>query len=266
MIRVDLQYVFQLAVYLEPLGSLPSADVTYGDVFIPLVEGERALSVLVASAVYSPYLRSSSPLGQEVLNFIKALTDKHDLNKQVTGVELWRIRDSYSRYKIALMAEFATLESFFVTQKGAFDTVTLVRFGEMLFPLELGKKVPEAMYDAREAAKCLAYEVPTASGFHIFRVVESVLRRYYSVSTGGAAAPKVRTIAVYVNALRIAKVGDEKILAALKQLADFYRNPLVHPETVLVIEEAVGIYGLARTAVAAMLAVLPDAPVTTTSA
>jgi hypothetical protein len=51
------------------------------------------------------------------------------------------------------------------------------------------------------------------------------LRKYYSHVTGGAAAPKVRSLGVYITALKKAGKGDEKILAALKQMTDLHRNP-----------------------------------------
>ena len=132
-----------------------------------------------------------------------------------------------------------------------------------MFPADLVTKVSEAVFDAKEAGKCLAYEVPTACGFHVFRVTESVLRKYYAHVTGGAAPPKVRSLGVYVNALKATKKGDEKILAALKQMTDLHRNPLIHPETVLTVDEAIAIFGIARSAITAMLSALPVVPPTT---
>ena len=79
------------------------------------------------------------------------------------------------------------------------------------------------MFDAQQAAKCLAYDVATACGFHAFRVTESVLRRYWTHETGGTAHPKVRTLGVYIAALMRAGAGDPKVLAALKQLNELHR-------------------------------------------
>jgi hypothetical protein len=140
---------------------------------------------------------------------------------------------------------------------------SLLLAGETLFPNDLGTKVPEAMIDVREAAKALAYEIPTACGFHTFRVTESVLRRYYAQVTGGKAQPKVRNIGVYLNALKLANAGDEKIRAALKQMSELHRNPLIHPDVVLTTDEAIATLGIARSVITAMLAVLPVQPPTT---
>ena len=85
----------------------------------------------------------------------------------------------------------------------------------------------------QEAGKSLAFELPTAAGFHIFRATESVLRRYYDHVTSGKVPPKVRSIAIYVRQLRIAKCAEEIILATLEQMAKLHRNPLIHPEVAL---------------------------------
>jgi hypothetical protein len=142
---------------------------------------------------------------------------------------------------------------------------SLLIVGESLFPLDLAIKVPEAIVDAREAAKALCYEVPTACGFHIFRATESVLRKYYTHVTEGKAAPKVRSIGVYLSALKQSAKGDQKILASLKQMTDLHRNPLIHPEVVLTTEEAIATLGIARSVITAMLVVLPAQPPTTSS-
>ncbi|MEC5325889.1 hypothetical protein [Aurantimonas sp. A3-2-R12] len=134
-----------------------------------------------------------------------------------------------------------------------------------MFPVDLGVKVPESIFDAREAGKCLAYENSTAAGFHVFRVLESVLRRYYVQETEGKAPPKVRNIAVYVNAMKQAGKGDQKTLFLLKEISDRFRNPLIHPDVVLSTDDAIAIYGLVRTAVTEMLKPLPAEPPTTTS-
>jgi hypothetical protein len=83
--------------------------------------------------------------------------------------------------------------------------------------------------------------------------------------TGGVAAPKVRNLGVYLNALKQAGKGDPKVLGALKQMADLHRNPTIHPETVLTVDEAIAILGIAQSVVSTMLVRLPDVPPTTSS-
>lgn len=264
MLRLSLPYIFELAEQLDGLARLPDEDVTLDAVYVPLIIGAGAIQGLTTS-VYAPYLRSSYPLSQNLLARINTETAK-TLPDKVDRWALWNIRHTHGRYKTVLLAEFGSFNTYLVTQHGGYDMYSLLAAGETIFPTDLGMKVPEAVIDAREAARALAYEVSTACGFHAFRVTESVLRRYYSHVTGGAAPPKVRSIGVYLNALKQSKKGDEKILAALKQMTDLHRNPLIHPEVVLTTEESIATLGIARSVITAMLAVLPIQPPTTTTA
>ncbi len=54
--------------------------------------------------------------------------------------------------------------------------------------------------------------------------------------------------------------------ASLQQLARLHRNPIIHPEVILTVDEAITILGIVRSVIGAMLAVLPDVPPTTGSA
>src|ERR1700730_14377260 len=64
---------------------------------------------------------------------------------------------------------------------------------------------------------------------------------------------KVRNIGVYISAMRRAAVGDEIILASMEQLTKLHRNPLVHPDVVLTLDEAISTLGMAKSVVSAML-------------
>jgi hypothetical protein len=250
---------------LEPLASLPVGRVVkYGEIFLPLASAEASLNTLITSSLFSAYLRSSQVLSRQLLSAIQSHTGQvGDFDRELGLYDLWSVKNLYEQYKVALLAELGSFNAYFVTAKGGFDMYSLLISGELLFPLDLATKVPEAIVDVREAAKALCYEVTTACGFHIFRATESVLRKYYGHVTGGAAPPKVRNIGVYLNALKQAGKGDPKILASLKQMTDLHRNPLIHPEVVLTLEESIATLGIARSVVTAMLAVLPVQPPTT---
>ena len=264
VIRISLPYIFELANSLELLSRLPDEDVPFQDIFFDLFQAENTLRSLIQSSLFSPYLRVSFQLAQTMMGAIQRETgpDK-TYTRTIARYELWVIKNSYAQYRTALLAELGSLNSYFVTQKGGYDTVTLLMFGENLFPADLVSKVPEAIVDAKEAAKCLAFEMSTACGFHAFRATESVLRRYHAHVTGGAAPPKLRTLGVYIKSLTSSGHGDPKVLAALKQMTDLHRNPIAHPEAILTTEEAISILGVARSAIGAMLAALPVIPPTT---
>jgi hypothetical protein len=266
MIRISLSYIFELAAKLEPLERLPSQDTPFLNVWQALFMAQSTLDELYNATPYAPFMRSSATVAADLLGSLRKETLNQDFNRQINRFTFLSIQTQYHRYKIVLQADLSVLNAYFVTQKGGFDTVSLLAFGENLFPFELSQKVPEALFDAREAGKCLAYELPTACGFHVFRATESVLRKYYAQVAQSKALPKIRSIGVYLKRMATAKVGDEKIIFALGQMADLYRNPLIHPDAVLTQEEAIGVFGLARSAIAGMLAALPIIPPTTSTA
>jgi hypothetical protein len=263
VIRIALPYVFNYSANIEPLRNIFEQETDLLSIYGTLLQAQNAIETF-NSSMYSIYLFSSRPAADALLSHLRQITTE-SISENITQYEIWQIKYVYNDYRIAFNAELATLNTYFVTHKLPFDVRALLEVGESLFPIELANKVPEAVTDAREAGKCLAYEAPTAAGFHLFRVLESVLRRYYANVTGGAAAPKQRNIAVYINALRQAKKGDERILSVVKQISDLHRNPLSHPEAILSTDEAIAAAGIVRSAVTLMLAVLPTPLTTTTS-
>lgn len=265
MIRFSLPYALELGARLEAIALLPDTDLNYADVWLTVFNAESTVETMHQSSIFSPYLRSSSELARKLLSALAEIKYKaSNVQHMFYSWEITSLKLAANNYKIAVLAELGSADTYFVTRKGGFDTMSLLLSGEVLFPLDLGQKVPEALYDTKEAAKCLAYDVPNACGFHLFRALEAVVRRYHAYVTGGSAPPKVRSLGVYIASLVKSGKGDPKIVATLKQMNDLHRNPLIHPEATLSNEEALTVLGVARSAVAAMLAVLPVPPATTT--
>ncbi len=265
VIRISLPYLFSLANALEPLKSIKAGEARMSAGWKVFTAREH-LDDLLNSSVYAPAMRASRQLGNQLLAILNSI-NLNDFDKPMEPLEAFRIENGYSQYKIALLAELGVAPAYFVVPKPPFDTAILLEVGELLLPSELALKAPEAVFDAREAGKCLAFEVGTAAGFHILRAAESVVRRYYAdVITASASQPKVRNLMTYVRRMQKQGVGDPKILSSLEQIVNLHRNPLIHPEDVLTVGEAIALVGIVRSAISAMLAVLPDVPLTTSTA
>lgn len=262
MIRASLPYIYRLAVSLEPAGNI-KLGAKFGDLFVELFIAQSALEGFLTSSIYTPYLRSSGPSGAILLAELKKQTDKTDFERVLDPGEISTLTYNFNTFRTALHAELETLMSYLVRQKGGYDTLSLLQYGEVLFPMELAQKVPEAIFDLRESGKCLAFELNTAAGFHVFRATEAVLRKYYTHVTNGAALPKIRNLGVYLHAMKMANAGNAKVRAAVSQMVNLHRNPLIHPEDVLTTTEAMAIFGLAHSAISAMLDELPVPPLTT---
>lgn len=153
-----------------------------------------------------------------------------------------------------LNSELSVQPTYFMFPKQAYDIETLLIDDTKLFSEECrGSFTEKEKYDIDQAAKCLVFEVPTAAAFHMLRATESVIRRYYAQVVGTLPAPKSRNWGVYLVQLRRCG-GDAKVLAVLEEIKDLYRNPIIHPETQVEMEEALSLVGVAETAISAMIA------------
>ncbi len=264
---ISAPYLFVAASILDKLKELPEAGAPIEDVAPPLIGAHQTMIELHApQSFYQRGLRSAYQSAEFLVEAINSETADLTPGRIISARAISTIKNRYEQYRAALLGALSAMGFFLVTQKGSYEVLTLLTEGERLYPEDLRVKVPEATFDAQQAGKCLAYDVATACGFHAFRVTESVVRRYWSFTTGGAAHPKVRSLGVYIAAFTRAGVGDPKVIAALKQMNELHRNPLIHPEAALTADEAINILGLSRSAVAAMLVHLPDVPQTTTTA
>src|SRR5574340_875955 len=147
---------------------------------------------------------------------------------------------------------------FLIIKQRGYDTMDLIFRGHLLFPPELSQKVPEAVEDVKQATKCIAFELPTAAGFHLHRANESVLHRYYDAVSKGAARPDGRNIGDYLRAMREKNVGSDMVLSTLDTLKNLHRNPLIHPEHTLdTVDDAIALLGSVHAAVVHMLKEIP---------
>jgi hypothetical protein len=70
---------------------------------------------------------------------------------------------------------------------------------------------------------------------------------------GTLPAKKSRNWGVYITNLR--KCGaEQKIVSALEEMKELYRNPIIHPETQIEMDEALSLVGIAETVISAMIA------------
>ncbi len=119
-------------------------------------------------------------------------------------------------------------------------------------------KVPAAIKDVQESTKCIAFELPSAAAFHLHRANEATLAAYFDVVSGGAKPPRQKTMGAYLKRMRDLGVGHAKVLAALDQLRDLHRNPVMHPQDFLKdTDEAISLMGAIRAAMTEMLKVIP---------
>ena len=164
-----------------------------------------------------------------------------------------------------LLAELQTKAAYFVPQQGIYQTGDLIDRAEFTLPEETRSKLaPNVLNDLREAGRCLAFGVATASGFHMMRAVETVVWAYsQTVDVSGTVKKpsKSQTWGAYTKYL--AKSSDAKVKevhALLQQLKDNHRNLIMHPEKVLSPNDAFRLFEEGQSAIITVADRLPALP------
>jgi hypothetical protein len=153
-----------------------------------------------------------------------------------------------------LESELAVQQVYYLTQKRAFNLDLLIADATAIFSEEVRAGMDaDEQYNIVQAGMCLAFEVPTAAAFHVFRAAEAVMRRYYVAVVGTIPAKKVRNWGAYLKNLQVHGGADPKILHSLEQIKDLYRNPTIHPETRYTPEQALSLVGLAENLISSMI-------------
>jgi len=162
-------------------------------------------------------------------------------------------------FETILSAELQTLATYRVTEKGIYSTSGLIDNAENMLPESIKIKISkDVVEELRQSGRCLAFDVPTASGFHILRATEAVLHEYYLIVCKPKTEAKLDSWAAYLAELR--KYPDldvTKVVAILQQIKDQDRNLIMHPEIVLSPDDAFALFEIAKGAIMAMADKLP---------
>lgn len=255
-------YLFELGGQLTPLTKLTWNNTTWASAHYPVLVAQGAIGALLNQSVYQ--LRTSRQDGVDLLaqldNFAQQVPNDPARHHEIVPTFIvWPLIEKANQFLTVLRAELGVTPMFYVSPRHNADMAGYINFGHLCFPPELAGKVPEAIPDAQQAARCIAYDLPTAAGFHLHRANESVLRRYFDHVAGAENRPDTRNMGDYLNKLRDLKKGDKKVLAALRDLKDLHRNPLMHPEEhIASIDDAISLMGGVRQAMSLMLKELPE--------
>jgi hypothetical protein len=112
--------------------------------------------------------------------------------------------------------------------------------------------------EVRQAGRCLAFDIPTAAAFHIIRATESVIREYYQLILGSLPKMKMRNWGAYIRNLQTSGKADAGVIAILNHIKETYRNPILHPESVVSLEESQIIVSLCASAITQMVLKISD--------
>jgi hypothetical protein len=193
MQRIDAGYVYELGDTVRCLRQFRfRQDVQTYEIWAPLNKARQKVSEFLTNSVYVQNLRTVHPSANGFIQQADALLGRI-INQNmtvVTSLDLHPLMEAFDRFEPVLASELSSLTTYLVQPKGAYDVAILVETGERMFPVSLARKAPEAVFDAQQGSKALAFELWTAAAFHFHRANESVLRRYFDQVAGAEKRPK----------------------------------------------------------------------------
>jgi hypothetical protein len=151
---------------------------------------------------------------------------------------------------------------FSVEKKGIYQTEDLIDHADEHLPESArGRIQPQAKTDLIAAGRCLAFNIPTASAFHVWRALEIVFGAYYVSMTGKTfvEANIRRNWGEYLTAL--GKAGaDQKIIGNLDHIRSEYRNPVMHPNVNVTADEAFSLLGIGFSSITQVMQAIETQP------
>lgn len=232
--------------------------MTINDIFLKLFQARLALKGQVTEEFFSPSLkRSASAVLQAIYDLGWPDSDSVRVETE-TPIAEWQLnwlKHKARDFEIVLANELPGLATYVVSPKGIFSTDDLITNAELQIPEKHRSALSaKAIEDIRQAGKCLAFELSTASAFHMWRAVESMMDNYHEALTGKSFADSgiTRNWGKYIPALEEAN-AEKKITVFLDHIRQEYRNPISHPDVTLELDEAFGLFAPAISVIGQML-------------
>jgi hypothetical protein len=256
--KLNLNDMYTFGRRVNPLVNIKSDDFV----------GPHAFELWFARLALLDWIKDESPLLSTSRRAARALIDAIDL---IVSRDVMQIIDvpkdmRFEWHADALTTTLGEMEHVFghdmpdiaayvVSQKGIYRTDDLIANADQQLTPAARNSLPEqACFDLRQAGKCLAYELPTAATFHLWRSVETVMKHLYAALTKQTfdEAGVASSWGAYIQALK--KAGaDAKVTVFLDHIRSEYRNPQTHPDAQITIDEAQQLFGVATSSIDQMM-------------
>lgn len=263
MQKIDPAFLFEMGDQLKAVATV-NRETPPADAYFKLSSARTAVEQISRASVYSHLLRSpcqtaAAQLTNHLHEMTKTILGMEDLeNGKLDYVQVLKLHGLYTKFETLFVGELQASAVYLVQPKGGYDTDRLTEAGDTLFSVDLFDKVPDSLDDLMQATRCIAFELPTAAGFHLHRAHEAVLRVYWDCVTGGLKRPKQQNMGEYLKQLDKLEKGRPAVRSHLRSIKDFHRNPLMHPEQSLSsTDEAIDLLSAIRCSIGYMLQEIP---------
>jgi len=214
-------------------------------------------------------LEATGRVAKDFMRAIEAYKSELSPVSQVTLVSntlhSYQFNDCIMRLEAIVAQELDSMPIWFVTKRRAYSIDALTDNAETIFD---AKMIPllssHTILDIRQAGRAIAFEVPTAAGFHAVRATEAVARGHHEIIIG-TKPDEDSPLGPLVNALRDRRDGllasgaiDKEdllniVIDMLSRMNNVYRKPIAHPDMILDLQAAMNVFDSAKCAIDLML-------------
>jgi hypothetical protein len=169
------------------------------------------------------------------------------------------VHASLLQFETSLEDDLTRLPTYLIEPVAAYSVDKLIECADSIFPGNVTKKLPDQVIrDVKDAGACLVYEQPTACGFHVYRAIEAMLRRYceyFDAKGNGNGRDWGKSIEALRKVIDGAqpKKPNKRTVELLDRIKSVDRNPLVHPELNLDKHAALMAFDMCKTVVSFMV-------------
>lgn len=183
-------------------------------------------------------------------------------DERTLGSDAEKIVRAVTEFDTVFRNDAPRMAVFSVEKKGIYQTEDLIDHADRHLPEAVCQRLPrQAKMDIVSAGRCLAFNIPTATAFHVWRALEIVFGAYH-VSLTGKAFEEIkicRNWGKYIEALD--KAGaDKKITGNLDHIRAEYRNPVMHPDVNVTTDEAFSLLGIGFSSISQVMQAIESQP------
>jgi hypothetical protein len=236
-------------------------------------QGVNSITVVIIQLnafVESEDNKTTCPAAVEKAEALVAqLNELYAADKPIDQNEINYLEFLLNTFETSLEDDLERLPTYVVEPVGAYSFGQLINAAETVFPASMRKagNIPaHVILDFRSAGACLAFDLPTACGFHAFRATDAMLRTYCD-HFGAKPKGNGRDWGRYIVALRIVlddqaalKKPNKRTVELLDSIRDVDRNPVVHPDQNLDHDAALLMFDLCKNAVSLMVVDIKNSP------
>lgn len=188
---------------------------------------------------------SLETLAAERLSKLRNELKESDPTATFTAQQSRTLHREIDNLRLTLEAELRGIEAFVISPK-RLDVKKILGDVPALFAPNVFESLSSvAQYDITEAARCIAFERPTAAAFHLMRATEDVLRDLYRHHI---KRDRCDPLLWYPMVQGLQQHRKAKTYTALLRNLDnirlSFRNPTQHPDKIYDIHEAQDLWGL----------------------